>query len=108
MPGIRYATGGPVDKLAYDIASAAQATSLSEHAIALAVREGRLAARVLDGVHIILRTDIQCWLESLPFASVANDSRRGPLGVDVTEGSFGVCIDNDITELQAQRPAQLV
>jgi hypothetical protein len=97
-----------MDKLAYDIKSAAEATSLSEHAISLAVREGRLSARILDGVHLILRTDIQCWLESLAFASVANDGLNGPFRGDVSESGLRVCLDYDIAELQTQRPAQLV
>jgi hypothetical protein len=52
--------------LAFTIATASIATSLSEHAIEIAIRERWLRARHLDGTPIILRTDLQVWLESLP------------------------------------------
>ena len=60
---------GNMGQIAYNIKSAASATSLTEHAIKLAIREDRLIARELDGMMLILRTDIQGWLESLPRVS---------------------------------------
>lgn len=55
-----------MNQLAYDVRAAAQATSLSEHAINLAINERRLPVRDLDGVKIILCDDIKEWLRSLP------------------------------------------
>jgi hypothetical protein len=52
--------------LAFTIAAAAIASSVTEHAIELAIRERRLRVRHLDGVPLILRTDIEKWLEALP------------------------------------------
>jgi hypothetical protein len=55
-----------VRMIAHTIRSAALATSVTEHAIELAVRERRLKVRDLDGVMLILTTDLQEWLETLP------------------------------------------
>jgi len=52
--------------MAYSIEAAAHATSLTAHAIRLAIKERRLVARDLDGKCLILHSDIQAWLESLP------------------------------------------
>jgi hypothetical protein len=52
--------------IAHTIRSAALATSLTEHAIDLAIHENRLKARDLNGVMLILTTDLQEWLEALP------------------------------------------
>jgi len=60
--------GTPNMGIAYTIEKASEATSLTEHAIRLAIKEGRLEVRVLDGQKLLLRTDIQTWLETLPRA----------------------------------------
>jgi len=52
--------------MAYTITSAAQAASVEKSDIALAIQEGRLRARRIRGNPLILRTDLQTWLDSLP------------------------------------------
>ncbi|MDJ0325113.1 hypothetical protein QMG61_15210 [Cryobacterium sp. PH31-AA6] len=54
--------------IAHTIRSAALATSVTEHAIQLAIRERRLKVRDLDGKLLILTADLQEWLASLPDA----------------------------------------
>ncbi|WP_166789310.1 MULTISPECIES: hypothetical protein [unclassified Cryobacterium] len=54
--------------IAYTVQGAASAASVTEHAILVALKENRLVARDMEGVRIILRTDIQAWLEGLPRA----------------------------------------
>lgn len=51
-----------MDRLAYGIRSAAEAASVSEHAIKVAVKEGLLLTRVYGANRVILHTDLQDWL----------------------------------------------
>jgi hypothetical protein len=54
-------------KVAYTIAGAAKAASVTEDIIVSAVKAGDLIARRLEGKRaVILRKDIQGWLEQLP------------------------------------------
>lgn len=53
-------------KLAYGITEAAEAASVTEHAVRVAINESSLSTRNLNGVSLILRSDLQAWLEALP------------------------------------------
>jgi hypothetical protein len=52
--------------IAFNIAGAADAASVSEATIVAAVRKRELVAREVDGKSIILSTDIQEWLTAQP------------------------------------------
>ena len=56
-----------MSKIAYSIKGAAKATSVAELVIITAVKANELIARRIDGDKaVILRSDIQTWLESRP------------------------------------------
>lgn len=55
-----------MDRLAYGIRSAAQAASVTEQDLAQAIQDGNLRARKLNVEPLILRADLDRWLESLP------------------------------------------
>lgn len=52
--------------LAYTFPEAARIASAKEPTIVQAVRAGALTARRIDGKGVILRTDLQTWLEAQP------------------------------------------
>lgn len=51
-----------MDRLTYGIRTAAEAASVSEHAIKVAIREGALTTRTYGENRVILHTDLQEWL----------------------------------------------
>jgi hypothetical protein len=59
-----------MSKIAYNIAGAAKAASVTEFVIVEAVKQRELVSRRIDGVRregkrvVILRSDIQAWLKS--------------------------------------------
>lgn len=54
-------------RIAYTIAKAAHAASVTEEIIVAAVRDHELIARRIEGKRaVILATDIQAWLEGKP------------------------------------------
>jgi len=53
-------------KIAHNIESAAEATSVRECDIATAIRHGELQAHRLNGQALILSTDLQAWVEKMP------------------------------------------
>jgi hypothetical protein len=54
-------------QIAFNIAGAAQAASVTEDIIEAAIRNRRLIARHIEGKRIvILSTDLQAWLTNLP------------------------------------------
>lgn len=57
-------------QLTYGIRSAAQSASVSEHAIKVAVREGALSTRTLDGERVIHHDDLHAWVEVVSGAPV--------------------------------------
>lgn len=53
-------------RVAYTISEAAEAAAVGEHVIANAIRGHELIARAVGKNPIVLQTDLQAWLESLP------------------------------------------
>lgn len=61
-------------RIAYDVESAAVAASTTAHAIKVAIKEKRLKSRDLEGSRLILRTDLEAWLEALPMFNAERES----------------------------------
>jgi hypothetical protein len=61
-------------KMAYSIAEAAIAATVTEGVVTEAIRSGSLAARLAGADTIVPRADLKAWLADLPRA-VSPDSR---------------------------------
>jgi len=59
-----------LSKVAYTIKETAEVASVDKSTVVLAIQEGRLIARAINGTAIVLRTDIETWLGSLPIYRV--------------------------------------
>lgn len=56
--------------LIFGIRSAAESASVSEHAIKVAVREGALVTRTLNGERVIHHDDLRAWVDVVSGAPV--------------------------------------
>lgn len=59
--------GPAMEKLAFTIQEAAQASSLGQTSIYKAIREGRLRCRKCGSRTLIIRDDLMSFLDDLPF-----------------------------------------
>lgn len=53
-------------KLAFDLNEAAESVGVGKSTIVTAVRDGKLRVRAINSTVIVLRSDLEKWLDGLP------------------------------------------